>query len=80
MAISVLICSLKLNDKNKDGRQRKQNAWKQKARKERLQPFKTAIASECRGYDVFISHCGNDSKRNFAIGLETELDCNGWTS
>jgi hypothetical protein len=26
------------------------------------------------GYDVFTSHCGNDSKRNFAIGLKTELE------
>jgi hypothetical protein len=32
------------------------------------------MAVEGRKYDVFISHCGKDSKRNFAIGLKTELE------
>jgi hypothetical protein len=32
------------------------------------------MAAEGRKYDVFISHCGKDSKRNFAIMLKTELE------
>jgi hypothetical protein len=33
-----------------------------------------AMAAEGRKYDVFISHCGKDSKRNLAIMLKTELE------
>jgi hypothetical protein len=37
-------------------------------------PKAAAMAVESRRYDVFISHCGRDCKRDFAIGLKTELE------